>query len=383
MKRFIIIIVVLIAAYYGWHKWSADEKKNKENKKPPVLVSVAAAQQQDISTDVTNVGTVTPIQTVAVRSRIDSQIMEIKFKDGDYVKQGDLLFVLDDRTLKAQLVQFQANLVAAQSQLENLRQQYERNKQLIKSGFESQEDLDNSKAAYEAQVANVNAIQASIDSSKVQIEYTKITAPISGRTGTINSTLGNTVKANDTTSLVVINQVMPIRVQFSLPQIYIGQLRQAMTYGQGVIVTVTLPNGDKLTGKLEYIDNNIDSQTGTFVAKAIFDNNDEKLWPGMFVNLVINLGLEKNAITIPEVAVQHGQDYDFIFVINGDTTQKRKVTIERLQDNLAVIKDGLQAGEQVAVDGMLSLSDGAKISIVQEKDKQKNESGDSNNIPAN
>lgn len=339
---------LLLAAVAGTAWWWLSQGSEDAGGKPPVIVRVAAAESRDVPIALKNVGTVVTYDSVAVRARLDSQVMEVRFKDGDYVEKGDLLFVLDDRSLKADLAREEA-------QLANLKQQYERIRQLAAKEYDTQANLDAAKAAYEAQAA-------ATESLRVLLDYTRITAPISGRTGTIAITAGNTVKANDAQELVTINQVKPIRVQVSLPQRYLDHVRQAMAGGT-VTVAAMRDGGGVSQGALEYIDNSVDQSTGTFAARASFPNEDEALWPGMFVSLVLTLGEEKNALTVPEVAIQHGQDGDFVFAVAGGKAAKKNVAVARLQDSIAVIESGLAAGEQVAVDGLMSLSDGSAVTI--------------------
>jgi RND family efflux transporter MFP subunit len=370
MKKFIGLLVVLaILGGVGWGGYAyykSGEKKEKafDPKRMPVAVSVAPATRKDIPFTLSAVGTVVTEQSVAVRSRIDSQLLEVKFKDGDEVKQGDLLFVLDSRAIEAQMAQQQANSARDRAQLENLKRQYDRIKGLSEKGFATTSGLDEARAAYEAQVATVNAAQAAINNMKVQIEYSRIMAPIGGRTGTINVTVGNTVKANDATPLVTINQVKPIRVQVSIPQKYLDAVRKAMA--AGAVEVGALHEGPQTPspGRLDYIDNSIDETTGTFTARASFANEDEALWPGMFVTATIRLGDQKGALTVPEVAIQHGQDgAEFVFVIEGGKAKKRPVKTERVQDGLALIAEGLNDGEQVATDGLMKLEDGSSVTV--------------------
>lgn len=348
MRKLFTPVLLIALAAAGWWWWQNTADKGATGT-PPVIVRTAAAETRDVPLSLENVGTVVTNDSVGVRARLDSQVMEVAFRDGDYVEQGDLLFVLDDRMLKADLARDEA-------QLANLKRQYERNVQLAAKGFETQANLEDSKAAYEAQ-------KAVADNIKVQLEYTRITAPISGRTGTINITAGNTVKANDTQPLVTINQVKPIRVQVSLPQRYLGSVREAMAKGPVTVTATREGGGTPSTGTLEYVDNAVDTATGTFAARASFPNEDEALWPGMFVHLRLVLGNEKNAVTVPEVAVQHGQSGDFVFVIAGGKASKRSIKTARMQDGLAVIESGIAPGEQVAVDGIMSLNDGSAITI--------------------
>ncbi len=349
-KKLWLLLALVGGGWWWWHSSGS----GGATKRPAVIVRVAMVEQRGMPIVLKNVGTVVTNDSVAIRSRLDSQVMDVKFKDGDYVNQGDLLFVLDDRTLKADLAREEA-------QLANLHQQYERMKQLAAKEYETQANLDAAKAAYEAQ-------RAATDSLRVQLEYTRIAAPISGRTGTINITVGNTVKANDEV-LVVINQIKPILVQVSLPQRYLDNVREAMANGTISVTATHEGSAESSQGALEYIDNSVDAATGTFAARASFPNDNEALWPGMFVNLSLVLGEEKNALAVPEVAIQHSQTGDFVFVIEENKAVKKPVKVARLQDSFGVIESGLTAGQQVAVDGLMTLTDGSAVTLQTDSDK--------------
>jgi multidrug efflux system membrane fusion protein len=297
--------------------------------------------------------------------------MEVKFHDGDTVKAGDVLFVLDDRTLKAQRVQTQANLERDKAQLDNAKHQYDRLAELGKQGFASRADQDNARAAYATAQANVDADNAAIENIGVQLGYTTISAPIEGRTGTISVTIGNNVKANDV-PLVTINQIRPILMQASLPQDSFDSVRSAMQAGPvNALAARAGANADEgEKGTLAYIDNAIDQATGTFVVRASFENKNEHLWPGMLGNLTLDVGTHKDALTVPEVAVQHAGDENFVYVIADGKAHKKDVKVMQSQDQIAIIGEGLDAGEQVAVDGMLSLQEGSKITIGGDKQNE-------------
>ncbi len=260
-----LVALTLVLASGAWFA-SASAKDDPAPKAAPAIpVKSAAVIRRDMPVTIKAVGTVTPYQTVAIKSRIDSQIMEVKFHDGDDVKKGDTLFVLDDRVLKSQLSEAQANLQRDKAQLLNARQQNERTQKLAQQGYATGTTSDETKAAVESGAATIAADQAAIDNIRVQLGYTIITAPIDGRTGTINVTVGNNVKANDTTSLVTINQIRPILVQVSLPQNNFDAVRLAM--GQGDVPVSAKRDGSDAAslGKLQYLDNAIDQGTGTFV----------------------------------------------------------------------------------------------------------------------
>lgn len=343
---------------------------------PPVPISVAAVAQGAIPITVEAVGTVVAYESVAVRSRIDSQVVRVHFKDGDAVKKGDLLFELDDSTLRAESAQLSANIARDKAQLENARQQEKRASALAEKGFATKAVRDDSRANAQVAEATLGASHAALDNIRAQLAYTRITAPISGRTGTINVTLGNMVRAGDVAPLVTINQVKPIRVQASLPQHLFDAVRSAMKAGSVTVTAMkqgeTSAEAALATGTLEYLDNSVDQSTGTFVTRARFDNPEERLWPGMFVTLTMTLGEDRAAIHIPEVAVQHGQAGDYVYVIAEGKAVRRPITVARMQRGIAVIKDGVTPGESVAVDGLLGLKDGASVSI-----KTKPEAGSS------
>lgn len=357
-------LAVVLTAWLWLRPAGGDKTDKTRHADAPIAVKVAPVALQNIPVRIKAVGTVMPFQTVAVRSRIDSQILEVEFHDGDTVKTGDVLFVLDDRTLKAQRVQTQASLERDKAQLDNAKRQYDRLAELGKQGFASRADQDNARAAYATAQANVNADEAALENIGVQLGYTTITAPISGRTGTIGVTAGNNVKANDV-PLVTINQIRPILMQASLPQDSFDSVRSAMHAGPvpASALRAGAATEDAEKGKLAYIDNAIDQATGTFVVRASFENESERLWPGMLGTLILEVGMRNDALIVPEVAIQHAGEETFVYVVAGGKAHRKDVKITQSQDQIAVIGEGLKAGEQVAVDGMLSLQDGSSVTV--------------------
>lgn len=365
MRAILALAIAILAAWWGISRFSGGDKHKEPA--PAIKVSVAGVTRKDMPVSLSLPGNVVAYETVAVRSRIDSQVTEVKFADGDAVTQGQVLFILDDRSLKAQIKQLEANLQKEKSQLENTRLQYERAKNLILSKFVSQSQLDDAKAAYNAQLAVMEAAQANLDNTRVLLSYSTITAPISGRAGTISVTQGNNVKANDAT-MVTINQVKPIRVQVAVPENYYAEVKAAME--KTVPVTAARPeNPEAEKGTLEYIDNTIDPTTGSFLARAIFANEKEALWPGMFVTVTLELGKETGRLTIPAVAVQGDEGHHFVFRATDGKAVKTPVEIARTANDTAIISKGLEEGEQVIVDGLLRISDGAKIEVAEPKQK--------------
>lgn len=369
MKKTVISLLVLAAiGAIGWHFYSAHQDQGKTGDHGPVLIKVAAVVRKDIPFELNAVGTMVPYQTVGVRSRLDSQIDKVMFHGGDEVKEGDLLFQLDDRTLKTQLAEAQANVARDKAQEENLRIQYERVASLNKKGFDTESNVDQAKAAWQAQSATAAASDAALQNLQVQLQYTQIRAPISGRAGSVTVTAGNTVKANDTSPIVTINQIRPIWAQVSLPQDQIGSLRDAMAKGD-LPATAKHDGSKPVTGKLDYLENTIDETTGTIAARVLFDNADEALWPGMFADVTLTIGVEKQAVVVPEVAIQHGPDGDFVFGIQDNAAARVMVKVERMANGFAVIKSGIDSGAQVAVDGMMKLEDKTPVKIADPQDK--------------
>lgn len=362
-KKFLLFSVVALAAgaVYWQHSHKAvPVSEAGGGRRMPALVSVAPVTRKDVPVELSAVGAVVPYQSVTVRSRLDSQIIDVKFHPGDFVNAGDLLFVLDDRSIKAQIEEQQSNLARDQAQDKNLQLLYERKRKLSSQGYETQENLDAAKSAYEAQHATVAATAAALENLKVQLQYTQITAPISGRTGTVSLTAGNNVKANDTTPLTTINQVKPIWAQISLPQRYIDAVRQAKAAGE-VTATAQHEKGKLVSGRLDYIDNAVDTATGTFAVRALFANDDEQLWPGMFVTVTLQVGAKKDVLTVPEVAIQHSSSGDFVYTVAGGKAHRRTVTVELIQNGEAVVAEGLKPGENVVTDGMIKLEDGSEV----------------------
>ncbi|MDX2112806.1 MAG: efflux RND transporter periplasmic adaptor subunit [Alphaproteobacteria bacterium] len=363
-KRLILGLVVVAGSAYGAYSYFLSG--GESSKQPPrsASVTVAAASRQDVPLQLSLVGTAEAFETVAVKSRLDSQITEVAFKDGDLVKEGQLLFTLDDRALAAQARELEAELMQGKAQLTNARLQYERAQELFKTNTVAQARVDDTKAAFEAQQAQVAATAASLENVRVMLGYSRITAPISGRAGSIHATRGNNVKANDVAALVVINQVQPLRVQVAIPQRHVGEVRRAMAAGQ-VAATATHDGADTLShGVLDYLDNAVDVTSGTLAAHVRFANEDEALWPGMFLRLTLTLGTEQAALTIPAAAIQGDEGARFVFVVDEAGKAKRtSVTVSRIMADVAVIESGLEEGARVITDGLLRVSDGSQVEI--------------------
>ena len=332
---------------------------------PAVPVVMAPATRKPMPVRIDAIGTVQPIATVAVKSRVDGEIAEVKISDGQAVKAGDVLFVLDTRAAEAQLRQAEATLAKDRAQLENAKRDVGRYKPLTEKEFVSRQQLDTAQTNAAALEATMLADQAIIDTFKVQLTYYTIRSSMDGRVGTIALKTGNAVKAQDTISLVTINQIKPIYVSYAVPQRELPGIRAAAGAGT-VPVQATVPGdpGAPATGKIFFFDNQIDPTTGTISLKAIFDNADERLWPGEFVNVSSTLRVEADAITVPTSAVQVGQNGSYVFVVKPDNTvELRPVTVNRTVGNESVISKGLNADERVVTDGQLRLTNGSRVEV--------------------
>jgi multidrug efflux system membrane fusion protein len=371
MKRLAIFLAVVVVAggaslllyRQGFLFQPGAERATGAPSPAELSVQVAAAVEKPFPVEVATIGTVNPYATVALKARIDGQIMESVVKDGEDVKVGDLLFSIDDRAIRAALNQAEANLARDRALLASSQRDVARLSALVGKNYASKQTLDQTMAQAESLQASVRADEAAVDAARVQLSYTEIRAPINGRAGVVNLPRGNMVKANDTMALVVLNQLRPIYVAFSVPQTDLPRIRSAMA-AASLDVSATIPgdDGPPLTGTLTFIDNTVDVATGTILLKATFTNVELRLWPGQFVNVTLTLSVDPRAIVVPDAAVQRGQDGAYVYVVRPDSTvEMRRVTVARTRDGESVIDSGLAAGDRVVVDGQLRLAPGLKV----------------------
>ena len=344
---------------------AACSKSDARAPRPSVPVTVAPVQQRSVPYEISAIGTVTPIQSVAVRSQVSGTLTRVAFQEGDEVQKGELLFRIDARPFQAALSQATANLAKDLAQLVNARQQVTRYQQLVQNDLATQEQFDQLKANADAAVAGVSADSAALQTARLNLEYTTITSQIAGRTGNLLLREGNLVPANGATPLVVINQLRPIAVSFSVPQQYLDDIQR---FGGRHVLDVRIrPTNDStaaMTGQLIFINNQVDTTTGTIQLKATFTNGDRKLWPGEFVAVSLVLDVEKDVLTIPAQAVMTGQAGTYVYVVNADRTAKTQdVTVGRAASDFVVIEKGLAAGQMVVTDGQLRLVPGARVEI--------------------
>jgi multidrug efflux system membrane fusion protein len=329
-----------------------------------VPVGVATAAQRDVPVYLKGLGSVTASNTVSVRSRVDGQLTQINFKEGQNVNAGELLAVIDPRPYQTALDQAQANLFRDQAQLKDAQLNYERFKSLLdESGAVSQQQVDTQKATANQLEGVVRSDQAAIDNAKLNLTYSHITAPIGGRIGLRLVDAGNMVHATDANPLLVITQLRPIAVLFTLPEDSLPTVAQHMRAGPLSVEAYSRDDQTKLaTGSLLTIDNQIDQTTGTGKLKAMFDNQDGALWPNQFVNVRLLLETHKDATVIPSVAIQNGPQGSYVFVVKPDkTVEVRQVTVSFTQNNAASISAGLAPGDIVVTDGQDKLKAGSMV----------------------
>jgi multidrug efflux system membrane fusion protein len=329
-----------------------------------VPVTVAKAVKKTVPIELSAIGTAEAYSTVSIKGQVNAVLQEVHFKQGDFVKKGDLLFTLDARPFQASLAQAQANLARDKAQAELTVVQAERYKKLYDEGISPKEQYDQMQANAAAQQGSVHADEAAVESAKLELQYCEIYSPVDGRTGALQVYPGNLVKENDVPVLVVINQVAPLYEDFSVPEQYLGLIKKYMAGGRLQIEAT--PYGDTApeTGYLTFVDNTVDNTTGTIKLKGTFENTDHRLWPGQFSTVALRLSEQENATVVPTQAVQTGQSGDFVFVIKPDqTAESRPVKVARTLGTEAVIAKGIEPGETVVTDGQLRLIPGIKVQI--------------------
>jgi multidrug efflux system membrane fusion protein len=332
---------------------------------PAVPVAVGTVIRKAMPIEISVIGAAEPFSSVAIRAQTTGQLTSVNFTEGDDVMAGQVLFTLDRRPLEAALQQAQANLDRDMAQAANAAQQAKRYDELAQRGIATREQVDTSRTAVTALNATVDADKAAVENAQVQLQYATIAAPISGRTGALMVHEGNLVRANDQTPLVVINQVAPISVSFAIPEARLPELKKYMA-GGALRVTANPPNDDAApaVGRITFVDNAVDQTTGTIKVKGTFPNTDRRLWPGQYVNVVVTLTMDPEAVVVPSVAVQAGQQGPYVFVVNSEQkVDLRPVTVKRTSATETVIESGLKPGEIVVTDGHLRLVPGSRITI--------------------
>jgi multidrug efflux system membrane fusion protein len=329
-----------------------------------IPVTVAPVVKKSMPVDLRVVGTAEASSTVAIRAQVSGELTSVRFSEGDDVSEGQVLFTIDQRPYEAALLQAEANLQRAVAQAANARAQAERLQDLASRGIVSREQMDTAAATAAALDATVAADRAAVESSRVQRENVTIRAPMAGRTGALRVHAGNLVRASDTTPLVVINRLSPINVSFAIPESQLAAVRHYLARGH-LTVQATPPDEDApVSGRITFVDNEVDATTGTIKLKGTFANADRRLWPGQFVNVVLQLTTEPDAVVVPTLAVQAGQQNRYVYVVKADqTVELRPVVVSRATGGESIIKEGLTAGETVVTDGQLRLVAGSRVSL--------------------
>ncbi len=378
-KRFAVYVVgaaiVVGAANFFWPERfggpAADQakvaaKKNGKGRALPAPVTAATVVASDMPVILVAPGTVEPFANVAVKTRVDGQIVEVLFKEGDVVSEGDVLFRLDDRLVKAQIAQVEANIAKDQASLRDAEATLTRREALIGKKIVTEASVDQARYAVEGLKASIAAGRALLESQKTQLDYLTIRAPITGRTGSLSAKVGAMVRGVDAAAaLVTINQTKPIWVTFAVPQGELGALRRALA-GKA-LADITIPGGAKPTvvqGTIGFVDNQVDKQTGTIMAKVIAENADEVLWPGLSAEVALTVEMKSRMLSVPAAAVLPAQQGMITWVIGPDNkVAPRTVTVERIVGQTAYLSDGVKAGERVVTDGQIRLAPGAAVTI--------------------
>ncbi|HZC98600.1 MAG TPA: efflux RND transporter periplasmic adaptor subunit, partial [Bradyrhizobium sp.] len=325
-----------------------------------VAVELAKAERKLVPIDIDAIGTVTPISSVALKSRLETTIVSVHFEDGARVNEGDLLFTLDARQIDAQIQQAEGMIARDQAQLEGAQRDLRRYTDLVAKGATTQVNVDNARTQSDILIGTIKADQSALDNLKVQKSYTIIRAPFSGRISAANVKIGNFVRPADTAPLAIINQMAPVYVTFAIPQRALVDLREAMAKGDSKVIA-TIPGHQRSEdGKVAMVENSVDSTTGMVTVRGIMDNANETLWPGILVatKLIIR---NQDAIVVPTVAVQRSQSGNFVFVVKDGIAKVQPVKVDRTSQGISVISDGLSGDESVVVDGQLLLSDGTRV----------------------
>ncbi|HBC07889.1 MAG TPA: efflux RND transporter periplasmic adaptor subunit [Rhodospirillaceae bacterium] len=363
----VLLIAVGTGAYFMLAGGpAADKPAGKAGGKPATPVVVTQVTTRTMPVTIRAIGTIQALATVSVRSRVDGQIMETAFTEGQTVAKGDPLFHIDARPFQARLREAEANLARDRANLEKAQGDFQRYQSLSGKGFSSQQKFEEARAAVNSLSATIRAGQAAVDIAKLNLEFTTVRAPLGGRTGSVLVQAGNLVKADDQQPLVVINQVDPILAALSVPEGHLAEIKRRLAEGS-LAVEAAVPDSNRppTRGRVVFINNAVDTQTGTILLKAEFNNADGFLTPGQFVRVVIEMDSIVNAAVVPERAVQSGQKGNYVFVVDPAdmTVQPRPVVLGPSIDDFVAIGDTLKPGDTIVTDGQLRLFKGAKVTF--------------------
>jgi membrane fusion protein, multidrug efflux system len=339
--------------------------KGKQEKQKVVPVEIGSVVQKPVPLQIRAIGNVEAYATVGIKAQIGGELTKVHFREGQDVNKGELLFTIDPRPYEAALKQAEANLARDATLFENAQRESGRYEELVKKGYVTESLYDQVRANAQALGASVKADKAAVENARLQLIYCFIHSPITGRTGNLFANQGNLIKANADNPMVVINQIQPIYVSFSVPEKHLPEIKRHMSTRQ-LKVEALIENDEKhpVEGILTFVDNAVDSATGTIRLKGTFENREKRLWPGQFVDAILTLATEQGAIVIPSESVQTGQTGQYVFVVKSDfTVESRPVVVTRTFGNEAMVEKGLQAGEKIVTEGQLRLIPGAKVEM--------------------
>lgn len=352
---------------------SRKEEKAAPVAKPPVPVTLGVVALKRVPVELTAFGTVEARSTVAVKSRVSGELIKVHIREGDEVRQGDLLFTIDSRPFELAVKQAEAVLARDRIQAANARLKAERYRQLLEGKFVSPQEYEQLATEADAFTSLVGVDQAALDNARLQLDYCRIRAPLAGRTGRVAVDPGTLVKGTDGDTLVTIHQLAPVDVVFSIPDRQLMRLQQAQ--GKAPVVVSAIPDkssGEAESGVVDFIDNSVDATTGTVRVKATFANNDRHLWPGSFVRVILQIGAAQEVLTVPSAAVQIGQKGSYVYGVAADgSASVRPVKAGIEWQGMTVIESGLSAGDSIVVDGQSRLYPGAKVSTTSPPEPKK------------
>lgn len=367
-KWLLIGVAIMLAGIVAWRLWgqrAPGPARGAGANDGPVPVTVVAAERKDVPIFLNALGTVQALNTVTVNAQVGGQLKALHFKEGEEVKKGDLIAEIDPRTYQAALDQATAKKKQDQAQLSASRSTLARYEQLIKQNFVAAQDLENQRQSVLQQEALIAADDAAISSARTELSYTRITAPIDGIAGIRQVDVGNLVTANGSTGIVVLTQVHPLNVVFSLPEQDIDRVRTSGEPADSLVVTALDRNDSHeiAKGVLKVVDNQIDASTGTFKLKSEFTNENNALWPGQFVNVRVQIKTVRGGVVVPATAVQRGPDGSYAYVVQADSTvAMQPLTLgDPAGDSTVLITSGLDAGDKVVTEGQFRLKPGSKV----------------------
>lgn len=354
------LAAIVVATLVTRNMWNPERAAAQQGAARPVPVTIATATRQDMPVRIVALGTVTPIASVAIKARLESVITRVHFQDGATVRVGDVLFTLDGRQIEAEIKRVEAVIAGAEAQLEQAQRDVERYRDLVTKNATTVVTLNNAQTQVNIFGATAQSSRATLENLKVQLDYTVIRAPISGRISAASVKVGNFVRPADTAPLATINQIAPVYVSFAVPQRSLPDLRKALAAETATVEAMAPGETRPSSGQVTMIENTVDATTGMVMVRATMDNRDELLWPGTLVNTQVTLRVEK-AVVVPSAAVQVSQSGSFVFVVKDGIARVRPVEVARTVDNQTVIGKGLEDGETVVTDGQLLLVEGSRV----------------------